>query len=111
MARKNIGMLGYYLQLAVRSLRRNPVLTTLMIVAVGVGIGASMTMLTNLRAMSGDPIPDKSSRLFVPQLDVWGPDLHHAGGPGVGDRLPDRLTYRDAMAFMRAGRGARQTAM
>jgi hypothetical protein len=34
-------MLRYYLQLGVRSLGRNPVLTTLMITAVGVGIGAS----------------------------------------------------------------------
>jgi putative ABC transport system permease protein len=104
-------MLGYYLQLAVRSLRRNPVLTTLIIAAVGVGIGASMTMLTNLRVMSGDPIPDKSSQLFVPQLDVWGPDSRRAAGVAVGNRLPDALTYRDAMAFMRARRGVRQTAM
>jgi len=104
-------MLGYYLQLAVRSLRRNPVLTTLMIAAVGVGIGASMTMLANLRVMSGDPIPDKSSQLFVPQLDVWGPDSRRAAGVAVGNRLPVALTYRDAMAFMRARRGVRQTAM
>jgi len=104
-------MLGYYLQLAVRSLRRNPVLTTLMITAVGVGIGASMTMLTNLRAMTGDPIPDKSSQLFVPQIDVWGPDSRHAGGGAVSNRLPDTLTYRDAMAFMRAHRGVRQSVM
>ena len=104
-------MLGYYLHLAVRSLRRNPVLTTLMIVAIGVGIGASMTMLTNLRVMSGDPIPDKSSKLFVPQLDVWGPRSRRAGGEPVGDRLPDMFTYRDAMAFMRARRAARQTVM
>jgi putative ABC transport system permease protein len=108
---REIDMLGYYLHLAVRSLRRNPVLTTLMIVAVGVGIGASMTMLTNLRVMSGDPIPDKSSHLFAPQIDVWGPGSHHAGSVAVGDRLPDTLTYRDAMAFMRAPRAVRQTAM
>jgi putative ABC transport system permease protein len=104
-------MLGYYLQLAVRSLRRNPVLTTLMITAVGVGIGASMTMLTNLRVMSGDPIPDKSSQLFVPQIDVWGPDSRRTGSAANADRLPDTLTYRDAMAFMRARRGLRQTAI
>ena len=104
-------MLGYYLQLAVRSLRRNPVLTALMIAAVGVGIGASMTMLTNLRVMTGDPIPDKSAQLFVPQIDVWGPDSRRTGGAANADRLPDTLTYRDAIAFMRAHRGVRQTAM
>ncbi len=56
-ADEEIEMLGYYLQLAVRSLRRNPVLTTLMIAAVGVGIGASMTMLTNLRVDDRGPYP------------------------------------------------------
>ena len=39
-------MFNYYLRLALRSLKRNIVLTTLMIAAVGVGIGASMTTLT-----------------------------------------------------------------
>src|SRR5580704_1908109 len=94
-----INMLGYYFKLAVRSLRRNPVLTALMIAAVGVGIGASMTMLTNLRVMTGDPIPGKSAQLFAPQLDVWGPDSRHAAGAAGGDRLLDTFTYRDAMAF------------
>lgn len=101
-------MFGYYFELAVRSLKRNVVLTVLMIAAVGVGIGASMTMFTTLRAMSGDPIPDKSAKLFVPTIDVWGPDSQRAQS---GDQLPDQLTYRDAMALMRAHRGVRQTAM
>src|SRR5580658_6191864 len=100
-------MFGYYLRLAARSLGRNLVLTTLMIAAVGVGIGASMTMLTTLRAMSGDPIPDKSSKLFVPQIDVWGPDPHSR----YGIRLPDQFTYRDAMALMAAHRAMHQSAM
>lgn len=39
-------MFNYYFGLAVRNLKRNIVLTVLMIDAVGVGIGASMTTLT-----------------------------------------------------------------
>jgi putative ABC transport system permease protein len=39
-------MFVYYFGLALRSLKRNVVLTVLMIAAIGVGIGASMTMLT-----------------------------------------------------------------
>lgn len=94
-------MLGYYLDMALRSLRRNVALTALMIAAVGVGIGASMTMLTTLRAMSGDPIPDKESKLFVPQIDTFGRDSRHGSSE---DRLPDQLSYGDAMALMRAHR-------
>ena len=72
-------MFTYYFRLGLRSLRRNIVLTALMIVAIGVGIGASMTTLTVFRAMSGDPIPQKSTQLYAPQIDNWGPDKH-AGG-------------------------------
>jgi len=62
-------MIGYYLGLAWRSLRRNVVLTILMIVAIAFGVGASMTTLTVLHVLSADPIPQKSDRLFYVQLD------------------------------------------
>ncbi len=100
-------MMGYHFALAVRSVRRNAVLTALMVVAVGVGIGASMTMLTPLVAMSDNPIPDKSSQLFVPQIDVSGDATRHHRP----DWIPWELTYRDAVALMKAHRGVRQTAM
>ncbi|HTB68715.1 MAG TPA: ABC transporter permease [Steroidobacteraceae bacterium] len=100
-------MFAYYLELAVRSLRRNIVLTALMIAAVGVGIGASMTMLTTLVALSTNPIPDKSSQLFVPQIDGSGyATLHHDLRS-----LPRTLAYRDAMAFVKVHPGTRQAAM
>jgi putative ABC transport system permease protein len=98
-------MVGYYSELAVRSLRRNVVLTTLMVVAVGVGIGVCMTALTTLRAMSGNPIPDKSAQLFVPHINAWDPAR---GKPGTSD---SQFSYRDAMALMKAHRGVRQAAM
>jgi putative ABC transport system permease protein len=102
-------MLGYYLELALRSLRRNVMLTALTVAAVGAGIGASMTMLTTLRAMSGNPIPEKSSQLFVPLIDVWGPDSRQ--GSSDNDWLPNTFTYRDAVALTKAHMGLRQAAM
>ena len=62
-------MLAYYLDLAFRSLRRNKVLTALMVLAIAVGIGASMTTLTVLHVLSGDPLPGKSGELYYPQID------------------------------------------
>ena len=108
-----MNVLGYYLELAVRSLGRNVALTVLIVVVIAFGIGASMTVLTTLRAMGMDPIPDKSSQLFVPQIDVWGPPRPGAGaGSGKpGGDLLDQLTYRDASALMQAHRAKRQTAM
>jgi len=101
-------MFAYYFRLGLRSLRRNTVLTGLMIVAIAVGIGACMTALTVFRAMSGDPIPQKSSQLFAPQLDNWGPDKHNGGSP---DRLEPQLSYTDVMGLMRAHAAKRQTGM
>ena len=103
-------MLGYYFGLALRSLRRNVALTALMVTVVGFGIGASATVLTTLRAMAVDPIPDKSSQLYVPQIDIWGPPTQ-PGGMTDRSLLPDQLAYRDAVALMRAHRATRQTAM
>lgn len=57
-------MFAYYLQLALRSLRRNRALTALMVLAIAVGIGAAMTTLTVFHVLSGDPIPGRSDRLF-----------------------------------------------
>src|ERR1700722_20407365 len=101
-------MFSYYFALGLRSLRRNAVLTILLITAIAVGIGASMTTLTVFRAMSGDPMPRKSAQLFVPQIDSRGPD---DGGQQTDDRLADRLTYIDAMALMKAHVAKRQTAI
>jgi putative ABC transport system permease protein len=102
-------MFRYYFRLGLRSLRRNMVLTGLMIAAIGVGIGACMTALTVFRAMSGDPIPHKSSQLFVPQIDNWGPDKHTGGGSP--DALEPQLSYIDVMGLMKAHPAKRQTGM
>src|SRR5689334_13993211 len=102
-------MFGYYFNLALRSLRRNITLTVLMIVAIGIGIGASMTMLTVFRAASGDPIPQKSAQLFVPQLDNFGPQSNAPSQ--FSDLLVPELTYTDATALMRAHTAVRQAAM
>jgi putative ABC transport system permease protein len=86
-------------------------LTVLMVTVVGFGIGASMTVLTTLRAMSIDPIPDKSAQLFVPQIDAWGPPTRPGGGTTAGYELQNQLSYRNAMALMKAHRAVRQSAM
>jgi putative ABC transport system permease protein len=99
-------MFGYYLDLALRSLRRNKVLTALMVLAIGLGIGASMTMLTVLHVMTADPIPDRSARLFYPQIDPKSTENYTKG-----EEPPDQFTWIDAMNLLHAHKGARQVAM
>jgi putative ABC transport system permease protein len=90
-------MFSYYLKLGWLSLRSNPLLSLLMVAAIGVGIGACMTVLTVNYTMSGNPIPHKSEQLFHVQLDSWD-----ANDPGeTGFNPPDQVTYPDAMALMR----------
>ena len=62
-------MFGYYFALALRSFKRNKALTFLMVLAIALGIGASMTTLTVFYILSGDPIPQKSDKLFYPRID------------------------------------------
>jgi putative ABC transport system permease protein len=102
-------MFTYYFNLGLRSLRLNMVLTALMIAAIAVGIGASMTSLTVLRALSGDPIPQKSRQLYAPQIDNWGPDQHLSGGSPDG--LEPQLSYIDVTALMKAHAATRQSGM
>jgi putative ABC transport system permease protein len=102
-------MLGYYVDLAVRSLKRSRGLTALMILIIGFGVAASMTSYSVFRAVSGDPIPWKSSKLFVPQIELWGPKGH--GGDGDDGEPEAAMDYPDAMALMRDHRAKYQSAM
>jgi putative ABC transport system permease protein len=100
-------MFAYYLDLALRSLKHNKVLTALMVLALALGIGASMTTLTLLRLLSGDPLPQKSSQLFYVQVDPYRKNqpFSHTG------KLPWLMTYIDAMNLLRAHKAERQTAI
>src|SRR5574337_90235 len=103
-------MFGYYLDLALRSFGRNRVLTALMVLALGLGIGASITTLTVLKLLSGDPLPQKSSRLFAPEINPLG-----AKSTTPSERLfqnwGNLMTYTDAMNLLHARKGGRQAVM
>jgi putative ABC transport system permease protein len=93
-------MLGYYLQLALRNLKRNPGLTALMIGAVALGIAVCVMTLTMYRAMSGNPIWWKNDVLYAVTMDFWDPEQ-----PAWEDKPelpPEQLTYRDAMVVYRS---------
>ncbi|MGH8040478.1 MAG: ABC transporter permease [Rudaea sp.] len=105
-------MFAYYLDLALRSLKRSPGLTALMVLTIAFGVAASMTTWSVFRAVSGDPIPWKSSQLFVPQIDMWGPAGKGSDptNPNYGEP-PNALDYNDAVALMHDHRAKLQSAM
>jgi putative ABC transport system permease protein len=89
---------NYYLRLAWLSLRRTPVISSLMVLALGLGIGAFMTTFTVYYLMSGDPIPHKSDQLYAVQLDNWDPNDPPTES---AEDVELQLTYRDGQALMR----------
>lgn len=100
-------MFQYYFKLGLRNLRRNPALTALMVLTLAVGVAASMATVTILQAMSGDPLPHKSDRLFVPQIDV-APLKGYVPGekPSFGQA---QLSYTDAKNFLASKIGIRRS--
>ncbi|HTD03673.1 ABC transporter permease [Undibacterium sp.] len=98
-------MFKYYFMLGVRSLRRNPALTALMVLTLAVGVAASVSTLTILQVMSGNPIPHKSDRLLVPLLDNGSLKGYVPGAK------PDdiQMTYRDAANLLASKQGPRRT--
>ncbi|HEX7341124.1 MAG TPA: FtsX-like permease family protein [Rhodanobacteraceae bacterium] len=100
-------MFGYYLDLALRSLKRNKMLTALMVVTLGVGIGACITTMTVLKLLSGDPLPQKSARLFYPKINYHDAANSH----GKASTPEPTMSYLDAMALLRAHKAKRQAAM
>lgn len=99
-------MFGYYFNLALRSFRRNKVLTALMVLAIALGIGACMTTLTVFHVLSGDPIPQKSDKLFFVQLD---PRTRQGLQPG--DEPEEQVTRFDAETLLHEKRADRQAMM
>ena len=100
-------MFGYYFKLGLRSLRRNPALTALTVLTLAVGVAASVSTLTILHMMSGDPIPHKSERLLVPIFDVQPAEGYVPGTPSN----EQQVTYIDAMNLLKSGQGMRRTAL
>ena len=99
-------MFGYYVDLALRSLKRHKVLSALMMLAIALGIGASVTMLAVLHNLSGNPLPGRSVVLFHPQVDPRPADL-----PGAKEDPPDDLTYVDAVNLYQLGIAPRRAVM
>lgn len=102
-------MFNYNLKLALKSMRRNPMMTALMVAAIAVGIGVSMTTLSVYYMMSSNPIPEKSEQLFAITLDSWNPlRPFNADKP---EQAPHQLTFQDAERLLVLAGAKRQAAM
>jgi len=101
---RETGLFGYNVRLAARNIRRSPILSLLMVAAIGIGIGASMAMVTVNYRFQANPLPDRSDVLYYVRLDSGDPNA-------TSDAPPPQLTYLDATSLLREQRAHRQAAM
>jgi len=105
-------MILYNVRIALKSLRRNPVLTAIIIGGIALGICASTTFTTVRHMFARDPLPGKSQNIFYVRMDNWDPHAPYpTGESSKAKAIPTQLTYRDAMALMRSNMPVRQTAL
>jgi len=97
-------MLRYYLKLGLLSIRANPALSSLMVAAIAIGIGACMTIVTVRHVMSDNPIEHKNDQLYHVQLDNWNPNDPY----DEPNEPPEQVTYLDSTALLLADRAHRQ---
>lgn len=102
-------MLTYYLRLAIKSLKRTPVIAALMIGAIAFGVGICATTLTVYRLMSGNPIEHRNDVLYAVTLDGWDPERPR--DESRPELPPTELTYRDAIALLESDIPTRKVAM
>jgi putative ABC transport system permease protein len=87
-------MYAYDLRLAWHSIRRNPALSALMVLAIGLGIAVCTITFTVYHAMATNPIPEKSDQLYAVTMDTWGTtDPYDDRKPELPPQL---MTYKDS---------------
>ncbi|WP_426701534.1 ABC transporter permease [Rhodanobacter sp. Col0626] len=80
-------------------------MTALVLVLLAFGVSACMVSYAVFRATTSDPIPSRSTHLYVPQIDNWGPANNWLGEP------PFMLSYMDAVALWKAHKAPRLTVL
>jgi putative ABC transport system permease protein len=101
-------MLAYQMRLALLSLKRNPLLSLLMVGGIGLGIAVAMVFVTAYYWFSGDPIPHKSDKLFYVQLDAWDPESPY---DDETNEPPSQITYPDMVGIMKTDIPTHQSGM
>lgn len=88
-------MWTYYIKLALLSIKKTPVLSSLMVMATAIGIAACLTTFTMYSVIAGNPLAEKNDQIFAIQLDSWSPDNAYRSP----NEMPYQLTYKDAVAM------------
>ncbi|MBB1270023.1 ABC transporter permease [Shewanella sp. SR44-3] len=95
-------MFFYYCDLAWRSIKKTPALSVLMVLAISVGIGITITTLNVYQMMANNPAGERSVQLNAVMLWSQGPD--------TWTKFNQSMTYQDAMGLRNSNIPRRQVA-
>jgi putative ABC transport system permease protein len=101
-------MLLYNLRIALLSLKRNRILSAVIVGGIALGIAVSTMFATMRHAFAKDPLPGRSDRLYYVRMDNWDPMKAY---PDTVSQLPSQITYRDMVEIMKSDIPARQSGM
>jgi putative ABC transport system permease protein len=102
-------MILYNLRIALLSLKRNWILSTVILVGIALGVGVSTMFSTTRHVFAKNPIPHKSDVLHYVRMDSWDPQRPYPGDDP--NRPPTQITYRDMVEIMKSDIPLRQSAM
>jgi putative ABC transport system permease protein len=102
-------MFLYNLRIALLSLRRNPILSSVIVGGIALGIAVATLFSTMRHVLAKDPVPAKSRALHYVRLDNWDPLKPYPGDDPT--RPPTQITYQDMVNLMRSDVPARQSGM
>ncbi|MGI2258976.1 ABC transporter permease [Shewanella sp. GXUN23E] len=96
-------MFSHYLDLAWRSIRKTPMMSLLMVLAISIGIGITIMTLNVHQVMSSNPAGERSDQLY--SVNLW------SQGPDTWNEFVVNLTYPDAMNLRQSEVAGRKAAM
>ena len=97
------------LRIALLSLRRNPILSTVIIGGIALGIAVATLFSTMRHVLARDPVPGRSDSLYYVRMDNWDPLKPYPGDDPT--RPPTQISYPDMVNIMRSDIPTRQTGM
>src|SRR5687767_1908364 len=102
-------MFLYNLRIALLSLKRNRILSAVIVGGIALGIAVSTMFATVRHAFAKNPIPQKSDVLHYVRMDTWDPLKPYPGDDPT--RPPTQITYRDMVEIMKSDIPVRQSGM
>ncbi|MBO6566317.1 MAG: ABC transporter permease [Pseudomonadales bacterium] len=85
------------LETALRSIRKTPGVSALVVLAIALGVGITMPMVVLYHNINQNPMPDKSDQLYTTLIYNWFPEMDFWWSGA--DLPPDLMTAKDARAL------------